>query len=143
MIDLSVVEQQVSRAARENTHQSTDELFRIMQGHEVFFRIKTETVINQKTGRPEQRSVSSPLLSLPNGLNAFVVYTSKENKALPSPFGGAPWERALQIMVAMEQADGLLLVNQTGDTVAWSKEAARGLVNESVLKTRRLVGSPS
>ena len=130
MIENQAIEHFVSQAACNNSREVNDQLYHALKGREIFYRVKLGTVTNKESGQSEERAISCPLLTLPSGQHAFVTYTSKENDKLVAPFGGATWEHALEILVKMPQADGMILINNTADSVAISKEFASKLLEE-------------
>lgn len=124
MLPIVDVEQAVQDAATMNTPGMNDSLFEKLKGRELFFRINLSE--DPETG--ESKLSTMPLLRLSSGQHAAVAFTSKDDAQLSGPFGGAKWEHVLDIIAKMPQADGLLIQNLRGATVALSKERIQQLL---------------
>lgn len=123
MDDTNKIETLVKQAAASNTRQDHDVLYNALRGQQVFFNLTLNT---------EGKAVSSPLLRLPSGQHAMMLYTSKDDSRLVQPFGGGPWEKVLGSMIKMSQADGIVLSNRDQDSVAINKENGKRLLESLV-----------
>ncbi len=127
-MDRAAIDLLLTQAARSNREDDTEVLFKALSGQEVFFWINTETQTDHISGKETAKPVSAPLLRLPNGEHALVLYTSKEDPQLQKPIGGVAFERATRIMLNMKAADGLLVVDDKGDTIAVSRGNAPNIL---------------
>ena len=113
----------ITQAATSNSREDHDALYEALRGHDVFFNTKFNG---------EGKAISSPLLRLPSGQRAMMLYTSQDNERLVRPFGGGPWEKALGLMVNMEQADGVILSNRQLDSVSIDKSSAKQILKRHI-----------
>lgn len=124
----TLIDELVTQAARSNTKQDSDALFKALRGQEIFFWVRTEKKIDPTNGQEREVAVSSPLLRLPAGQRAFMLYTSREDARLRNPYGGAQWERALRMLTDMNEADGLILTSPNKDSIAVDKQNAHDIL---------------
>lgn len=101
----------VNRAANSGAATDYDELFSKLPGIELFFNVATV-----EEGGADPVAISTPLVHAGGALKAVLLFTSSDNPQLKRPFGGIVWERALEMVAGMPDADGLII--QTNDT-AW------------------------
>lgn len=87
-------------------------LFDALKGVELFLSIATAPDPAGGTRAP----ASTPLVKVGPSLNAVLLCISRESDKLSKPYGGVVWERALQMVASMPQADGLVI---QGDGSAW------------------------
>ena len=85
-----------------------ERLFLALKGVELFFNVTTEG--------SEGQAVSTPLVRVGPCLNAVLLCTSKNSDKLTKPFGGIQWERALQMVLSVPLADGMVI---QGIGTAW------------------------
>ena len=128
-MQLPPTEALLTQAAISNTREDSDNLFKELRGQEVFFGVNLEKKADPRSGREREVAVSSPLLRLSSGQNAFMIYTSKEDPRLKKPFGGARWERALRMLMDMTDADGLILSSPNRSSIAVDKQNARRVLD--------------
>jgi hypothetical protein len=117
------VDRLIRIAALENTPEVNEQLYQALRRTELYYPV------NLSDDDPP-RAISIPLLRLSNGQYAVPLYTSKSHPDLPAKFGGASWERVLEIITKMPQADGLILSNSDSDSVAVSKEKVVAILED-------------
>lgn len=91
----------LSDAATTGASDAYERLFLALNGVELFF--------NVTTGGEGNQAVSTPLVKVGPCLNAVLLCTSKDSDKLSKPFGGIQWERALQMVMSIPQADGVVI----------------------------------
>lgn len=126
-MNTSNIEMLLSNAAKTKNARDYDAFFQLARGMELFFNV---TTLDASTpGVP----ISVPLVEAAPGLNAVLFFVSNNNQSLKKPFGGLVWEKALEMVVNMPQADGLVI---QGDDAAWigiDKEKAKALLADPEL----------
>jgi hypothetical protein len=55
---------------------------------------------------------------LPNGVRGVGFFTSKDNPHLVVPYGGIPFESAIQMVASVAGADGVVIESKAGDWVS-------------------------
>ncbi|WKG03651.1 hypothetical protein [Mycolicibacterium sp. HK-90] len=108
------IEALVALAARENSGGPRVELFRALNGKELYYAT-TEVLVD---GRP---MMSTPLRRLDDGSAAMVVYTSKRHPDLPRRFAGAQWSTLLGIAQSV-RSDWMVIVGSNNETVAITRD---------------------
>ncbi|RUL72505.1 SseB family protein [Dyella choica] len=122
-MDIRKVDELVSLAAASNAMEDYDRLFAALEGAELFFNVSTEQA------GAKSAPVSTPLVTAGPGLSAVLFFTSRDNVNLKKPYGGIVWEKALEMLVKMPQADGLIIQSRSKDWVGLDKEKARLLLS--------------
>ena len=118
-----MIDDLVTAAARTKENADYERLFDSLSGAEVFFNLSAEKT-DSPTGEARSTPVSTPLVDAGRGLRAVLLFTSKDNANLKKPFAGMPWQKALEMIVKMPQADGLVLQNKDAAWVAIDKKRA-------------------
>lgn len=116
----------VSLAARANRLEDNYRLFDALRGIELFFNV-TVTKENGGDGKA-QTPVSTPLVPAGPGLHAVLFFTSRDNVNLKSPYAGIVWERALEMLIAMADADGLIIQSTDASWVGVDRQNAEALL---------------
>jgi len=112
----STVEKLLAKAAQSNQSEDYEALFSAARGVEFFFNV---------SGSPsssEAHFVSTPLVQAGAKLRAVLMFTSKTAPSLKRPFGGILWEKALEMVVNMPQADGIIIQNNDNTWIALDRE---------------------
>jgi len=123
-MDTNKIGELVSKAADTKATEDYDRLFVSLSGAELFFNINSTPDTNSGTPMP----VSTPLVDIGHGQKAVVLFTSKDNANLNKNFGGIEWKRALEMLLKMPQADGLILQNNESAWVGIDKQKATVLL---------------
>jgi hypothetical protein len=113
--DSNEIEELVRIAAQEKDAATRRRLFRALQRVEFFFPLKVK-----RHGDKEIRA--TPLLRLPDGTNAMMLYTSKSHPDLSDSFGGGSLKDALAAALKMPALDWVILSNSASQWVAIRKE---------------------
>lgn len=121
-MDTRKVDELVSQAAASNVMEDYDRLFAALEGTELFFNVSTEQ------DGDKSAPVSTPLVTAGPGLSAVLFFTSRDNANLKKPYGGIVWEKALEMLVKMPQADGLIIQSGGKDWIGLDKEKAKSLL---------------
>jgi hypothetical protein len=108
------IEHLVTAAAQDTSGDPRVQLFRALDGVEVFY--------SATAAANDRHMLSTPLRRLNDGSSALVVYTSKRHPDLPERFVGAQWQELLNIAYEAVRADWLVVVNRNNDTVAVARE---------------------
>jgi hypothetical protein len=118
----SKIEALVSRAASNKTNSDYDELFLVLRGIELFFNVNGG-------GGANASPVSIPIVDAGSGFRAVLFFTSNESKNLKKPFGGLVWEKALEMVIKINDADGLIIQNNEAAWVGVDKIKAKALLD--------------
>lgn len=119
------IEQLVETAAQENSDAARQRLFRVMGLVEVFFPFNVKQL-----GGKEVRS--TPLLRLPDGTHAMMVFTSKAHPHLSEhdKFGGGTFKDTLAAALKMPSLDWVILSNCASQRVAIAKRQIPGILDD-------------
>ncbi|WP_293058718.1 hypothetical protein [Mycobacterium sp.] len=101
-------------AAQDNDPELARHFFRALRSVEVFFGLTSEY-------RAGKEFKATPLLRLPDGTHAMMLYTSKSHSDLPDRFGGSTFENALAAALKMPQLDWVIISNRDAQWVAIHK----------------------
>jgi SseB protein N-terminal domain len=113
--DSNEIEELVRIAAQEKDPAARRRLFRALRPAEFFFPLN----IKHHEGKEVR---ATPLLRLPDGTNAMMLYTSKSHPDLPDSFGGGSFKDALAAALKMPALDWVILSNRASQWVAIRKE---------------------
>jgi hypothetical protein len=119
--DRDKIERLVEIAADEKTPAARHRLFQNLRRVEVFFSLKT------KHHQGDQVR-ATPLLRLPDGTHAMMLYTCKSHPELSDSFGGGFFADALAAAVKMSGLDWVILSNCASRWVAIRKEEIAGIL---------------
>lgn len=115
----------IAAAANTKADQDYEILFAALVGAELFFNISTATKSGSAgTSGSKPTPLSTPLVDVGHGLRAVALYTAKENSNLKKPFGGVTWQKALEMVSRMPDADGVVLRSSGTAWVAIDKKRA-------------------
>ena len=117
----------VSLAASTATNDDYERLFSALEGVELFFNV-TATSGAGKPGAG-MTPISTPLVDAGPGLKAILFFTSNDNVNLKKPYAGITWKRALEMVLKMPQADGLIIQNINSSWVGIDKKKAKYLLD--------------
>jgi hypothetical protein len=121
--DNNDIEELVRVAAQQKSPMARRRLFLAVRSIEVFF---PRRVIHH-----EGKEVNAtPLLRLPDGTHAMMLYTSKSHPDLPDSFGGGTFKDALAAALEMPALDWVILSNTGSQWVAISKEQIPAILDE-------------
>jgi hypothetical protein len=121
--DNNDIEELVRIAAQQKSPMDRRRLFLALRSIEVFF---PRRVIHH-----EGKEVNAtPLLRLPDGTHAMMLYTSKSHPDLPDSFGGGTFKDALAAALKMPALDWVILSNSASQWVAISKEQIPAILDE-------------
>lgn len=117
------VEKLIDIAAQQDSSEAIAQLFSALKTVELFF--PRTTVLD------EGRQVNAtPLLRLPDGTHAMMLYTSREHPDLPDKFAGGAFEDALAAALEMPDLDWVIVSNLASKWIAMNKnqiaDALRG-----------------
>jgi hypothetical protein len=121
--DSNEIEELVRIAAQEKNPAALRRLFRSLRRVEFFFPLK----IKHHEGKEVR---ATPLLRLPDGANAMMLYTSKSHPDLPDSFGGGSFEDALAAALKMPALDWVILSNRASQWVAIRKEQISAILGD-------------
>lgn len=124
------VEQLLESAARSKANDDYEKLFAGLKGVELFLNLSA--VPENDAPLPDQTAtpLSTPLVRVGNSLRAIVLFTSKENPKLKKPFGGIRWQQALEMLVKMPAADGMVIEGASDYWVAIDKARAQFILSQ-------------
>ena len=121
--DNNDIEELVRIAAQQKSPVARRRLFLALRSIEVFF---PRRVIHH-----EGKEVNAtPLLRLPDGTHAMMLYTSKSHPDLPDSFGGGTFKDALAAALKMPALDWVILSNSASQWVAISKKQIPAILDE-------------
>ncbi|HEX7688789.1 MAG TPA: SseB family protein [Burkholderiaceae bacterium] len=104
------IERAIADAAQANMPAARARLLERLRGKEVFFNLSPG------------EEMRTPLVAVGPGLRALPLFSSREHPRLrQEKFGGMPWERALEMVARMPDAQGLVLSNLEDRWVAMDK----------------------
>ena len=118
----SKIEALVSRAASSKTNSDYEELFLGLRGTELFFNVNSG-------GGANASPVSIPIVDAGSGFRAVLFFTSNESEGLKKPFGGLVWEKVLEMVIKIPDADGLIIQNNETAWVGVDKMKAKNLLD--------------
>lgn len=113
--DAFSVEALIDIAAEQKSPEATQQLFSALRGVELFF--PRTTVLHEG-----KELNATPLLRLPDGKHAMMLYTSKDHPDLPEKFAGGAFEDALAAALEMPDLDWVILSNRASKWVAMNKQ---------------------
>ncbi|PXF30702.1 hypothetical protein WH50_13995 [Pokkaliibacter plantistimulans] len=100
-----------------------NELFELLKGKELYFNfIKPE-----KNNEP----LRVPLARVGEKIRAVVFFTKRENKKLEKSHGGIVWEKALEMVAKMDDADGLIIENSERAWIAINKGTIQKIITNT------------
>jgi hypothetical protein len=123
----NMVDALVSQAASTNNSVDYDRLFAGLHRAKLFFNVTNEV---KGTGI---EALSTPLVDVGPGLKAVVFFTKNNNGSLMRPFAGITWERALEMVIKMPDADGLIIQSSNLAWVGVDKQRAKALLSSSAI----------
>ncbi|WP_374023043.1 hypothetical protein [Mycobacterium sp. HNNTM2301] len=109
------VEELIDIAAEQKSHEAAEQLFSVLKDVELFF--PRTTVLRQG-----KQLNATPLLRLPDGTNAMMLYTSKDHPDLPEKFAGGAFKDALRAALEMPDLDWVIVSNLASKWVAMNKQ---------------------
>lgn len=121
--DSNEIEELVRIAAQEKDPAARRRLFQALHRVELFFPLK----IKHHEGREVR---ATPLLRLPDGTNAMMLYTSKSHPDLPDSFGGGSFKDGLAAALKMPALDWVILSNRASQWVAVRKEQISAILED-------------
>lgn len=113
----------IDKAATTKTDADYQSVFSLLEDQEVFFSIAH---VDPARTTPMQ----VPLAKVGNGIRAVVFYISRQDGRLTEPHGGMPWKRALEMVLKIPDADGLLVQNLADAWISLKKEKVRELLQK-------------
>jgi hypothetical protein len=117
------IEELVRIAAEEADPAANKRLFRALRSVEVFFPM--ETGQHASGGKK-----ATPLLRLPDGTRAMMLYTSKSHPDLPGRFGGGSFRDALAAALKMPVLDWVIVSNRASQWVAVGKSQIPAVLDD-------------
>lgn len=109
------VEELIDIAAEQHSPETIQQLFAALKTVELFFPRTTV----QHEG--EQLN-ATPLLQLPDGKHAMMLYTSRDHPDLPDKFAGGAFEDALAAALDMPDLDWVIVSNRASKWIAMNKQ---------------------
>ncbi len=119
--DRNEIERLVEIAAAEKTPAARHRLFRSLRRVEVFFSLKTKDHQGAEVR-------ATPLLRLPDGTHAMMLYTCTSHPELSDSFGGGSFRDALAAAGKMSGLDWVILSNRASRWIAIRKEEISGIL---------------
>jgi SseB protein N-terminal domain len=130
------IEKLVEIAAQENSHAARRLLFQAIGSVEVFFPFTVE--------RQDGNEVrSTPLLRLPDGAHAMMLFTSKAHPHLSEheQFAGGTFQDALAAALKMPPLDWVILSNSASHRVTIDKQQITAILDDLKSGAPDLIGS--
>lgn len=128
-MDSRTLEKLIETAAMSSADADFRNLFKSLRGVEVFFNIIREPARpGASQAEIDAAPMSAPMALLGNGLHVIVVFVSKGNPKLRPPFGGLVWEEALEMVMQVPTADGLLVEGADQQWVAIKRSVVAQLL---------------
>ena len=109
------LEELVKIAGEHNSVTSNLSLFRTLGDSELFFPM-------QNVGHASEMRRSTPLLRLPDGTHAMMVYTSKSHPDLLRPFAGGCIKDILEAASSVSDLDWVILSNVASQWISVHKQ---------------------
>ena len=120
-----VLDDLISRASKTGDSEDYEKLFDGLIGYELFFNVNAEIHASSARATP----TSTPLVDAGPGLKAILFFTSRDNANLNKPYAGILWERALEMLLKMPQANGLIIQSSDMAWVGIDKQKAGTLLS--------------
>jgi hypothetical protein len=117
------IEELVRIASQQKSPEADRRLFLALRRVELFF---PRTVVE----REGKQLNATPLLRLPDGQHAMMLYTSKDHPDLPDTFGGGAFEDALAAALKMPDLDWVIVSNNAAQWVAIGKEQISAILDD-------------
>lgn len=127
-MDSRDLEQLIQAAAASESNADYEKLFASLPAVELYLNFNNLPPPGSSQAEIVAAPISTPLVNVGNGLQALVVFSSKDNSKLKRPFGGLPWKQVLEMLVEMPEADGLVIEGADLHWVAIDKARARLLL---------------
>lgn len=121
------IDELVSAAASTSADEDYERLFSALEDVELFFNVTAEG--NNDSGGAKSVPVSTPLVDAGPGLKAVLFFTSNDNVNLKKPYAGITWQRALEMLVRMAHADGLIIQSADAKWIGIDKQRAQFLLS--------------
>lgn len=110
-------------AAEDKSFAVNRRLFRALSNVELFFPLEIA-----QHGDSEEKA--TPLLRLPDGTHAMMLYTTKSHPDLPDRFGGGRLEDALAAALKMPGLDWVIVSNRASHWVAVNKKQIAAVLDD-------------
>lgn len=117
------IDELIRTAAQQQSPETKWHLFSALRGVELFF---PRTTVEHEGKRVN----ATPLLRLPDGTNAMMLYTSKDHPDLPNTFAGGAFEDALTAALSMPDLDWVIVCNSTSQWVAITKQEISAILHD-------------
>lgn len=114
MVTSENVDELINTAAHTQEEADLRKVVHALKCHEVFMPF-------EMAFRNDAEVKTVPLLLLPDGTHAMMVYTSKLHPDLPDSFAGATFESALRAARKMPELDWVIVTNRTSEWVSIHK----------------------
>jgi hypothetical protein len=121
------IDELIDFAAQQKSPEADRRLFLALRGVELFF---PRTTVEHEG----KRLNATPLLRLPDGTNAMMLYTSEDHPDLPNTFAGGAFEDALAAALDMPDLDWVIVCNRTSQWVGINKQQITEVLD--VLRSR-------
>jgi hypothetical protein len=123
VVGQGALEALISEARRRDSREGYDALLAALSSVEVYFSLQPSS----ETGLADP-PMSVGLVQVGPLSKAVLFFTSKTSGGLTKPFAGLPWERALEMVAKMPEADGLVLQNAADDWLAFGRSEVLGQI---------------
>ncbi len=114
-----MIEEFIKKASITKEDNDYNSVFREIKENEVYFNVN-------KT----PQGMTLPLTSVGEDLSAVIFYTSKEDRRLEESYGGMPWTKALEMLVKMDNANGLIIQGISEHWIAIKKKKIEELLSK-------------
>jgi hypothetical protein len=119
---LPSVDELLEAAAISKSNADYERLFARLKDVELFLNISSD-----------EKLMTTPLADVGNGQRAIILYTSKDNAKLQRPYGGMLWQQALNMLVKIAAADGMVIEGANSYWVAINRARAEFLLQNMAL----------
>jgi hypothetical protein len=113
----------IEAAAKSKSDEAYQLFFNLIKGHELFFNLSDSS---------NDDDIRVPIVSVGDDLTAVVFYTSSNDKRLGTPYAGIAWEKGLEMVSKMRDADGLVIQGTSDSWIAIKKDKIVELLNQEV-----------
>ena len=117
--DNSLLELIIEKAAASKSDNDYNMFFQQAIGKELYFCCKRNT----------EGQVHVPFAKVGNNLCAVVFFSSSDNEYLNEEYGGIIWEKALEMVLKMPNADGLMVQNKSDAWIGIQREKIKELLS--------------
>lgn len=112
-----MIDELVKKAADSKSDSDYNSFFQEVKDEELFFSVSKN---NEET--------TVPLALIGDDLRAVIFFTTQDDKRLNDNFGGIEWEKGLEMVLKMPDADGLVVQSSSDAWIAVKKNTIEELL---------------